>query len=430
MIIGFIPMKSYAMEGEYLPDGIRELQKYGAIKGTLLPDGTHDLKLFNALSRQEATLIICRLLDKNADNDINNTYVAPNEVVFSDVYNDYWKKVLKYAKAKGVANGIGGGKFAPTNSITAQQFLTMILRAVGYQDNIDFTYDNAYETGNEKKLGYGFLAPFKDVPLSRAVAFSYMYNAFIGNRKDGTTVKKFAGYGDEPSNDNQPTVITEPTIAYSIPKGFEQALYTRNGKERCFYIDKFSATPNSEWVNKNNYYIKPTNSTTYIKLSKYNEYPITMEADETTVKIIVGSGENKKNPPLYAISEGFLVRTFEKIPTTELKPNIKILNCQISPTIFKVRLSSDMDGCKEDAFIFVADNGELFKTRNVGGIKACNDMSGYTDTRVYELLKRGVGITIKWNPDHEYSYYDIKGNTEDKTSTAKCTELIIRKHVD
>ena len=51
---------------------------------------------------------------------------------FADIQSDNWgAKDANIAKDKGIAAGVGDGKFAPDEMITASQFATLILRNMG-----------------------------------------------------------------------------------------------------------------------------------------------------------------------------------------------------------------------------------------------------------------------------------------------------------
>ena len=58
---------------------------------------------------------------------------------------------MGFAFAKGYTKGISQTRFDPTAAMTATQYLTFILRALGYVDGIDFEWNAAWEFSD--KLG-------------------------------------------------------------------------------------------------------------------------------------------------------------------------------------------------------------------------------------------------------------------------------------
>jgi len=62
----------------------------------------------------------------------NSVYVvAHNEVSFADVQSHWSKPFVGLAAAKGLINGVGGGKYAPDKSVTRAEFAAMLVNALG-----------------------------------------------------------------------------------------------------------------------------------------------------------------------------------------------------------------------------------------------------------------------------------------------------------
>lgn len=51
---------------------------------------------------------------------------------------------MGYAYSKGYTNGVDAKHFGPNNTVSAAQFLTFLLRALGYKDGTDFTWDSPW----------------------------------------------------------------------------------------------------------------------------------------------------------------------------------------------------------------------------------------------------------------------------------------------
>lgn len=116
------------------------LNKLGLFNGTGTDsDGNPVFGLENKLSRQEATTLLVRILGKEteAKNELAN-------IPFTDV--DEWAKpYVGYAYNHGLVNGLGETIFGSGNPISATEYLTLILRALGYNDKQgDFVWNAAW----------------------------------------------------------------------------------------------------------------------------------------------------------------------------------------------------------------------------------------------------------------------------------------------
>jgi len=58
---------------------------------------------------------------------------------------DTANKYVAYGYTKGYTNGISTTLFGPYNAVTAEQFMTFVLRALGYKDNTDFVWKQALD---------------------------------------------------------------------------------------------------------------------------------------------------------------------------------------------------------------------------------------------------------------------------------------------
>ena len=115
------------------------LYNLGLFNGTGTEDGKPVFGLENKLSRQEATALLVRLLGKEAEaqKEISDT-------PFTDV-DDWAKPYVGYAYNHGIVNGIGETSFGSANPISATEYLTLILRALGHDDKQgDFLWDSAW----------------------------------------------------------------------------------------------------------------------------------------------------------------------------------------------------------------------------------------------------------------------------------------------
>ncbi len=96
------------------------LQSEGLLRGN-----EKGLDLLKPLTRIEATAMLVRAMGYEDIPTSGTSY-------FADIQSDNWgAKYANIAKDKGIAAGVGDGKFAPDEMITASQFATLILRNMG-----------------------------------------------------------------------------------------------------------------------------------------------------------------------------------------------------------------------------------------------------------------------------------------------------------
>lgn len=91
----------------------------GDEKGNFNPD--------KIVSRAEMATIVCRMLGQTAN--------LPKANVFTDVPMAYWaNEYIGKAAELGIVTGYPGGKFGPSDPVTYEQAVTMIVRAIGEED--------------------------------------------------------------------------------------------------------------------------------------------------------------------------------------------------------------------------------------------------------------------------------------------------------
>lgn len=112
----------------------------GLFKGVgLKADGSPDYALDRGLSRQEAVTMLVRLLGAEQE-ALAGGYSLP----FTDV--DEWARpYVGYAYANGLTNGLSETVFGGAQPVTAAQYLTFVLRAIGYSSGAQFDWATAWE---------------------------------------------------------------------------------------------------------------------------------------------------------------------------------------------------------------------------------------------------------------------------------------------
>lgn len=114
------------------------LQNLNLFRGSEADDGSVSFDLDRAPTRAEAVTMLVRLLGAEAEATAR-TWSTP----FTDL-PDWAKPYVGYAYAKGLTNGVGGSLFGANDPATAAQYLTFLLRALGYRDGTDFSWSSPW----------------------------------------------------------------------------------------------------------------------------------------------------------------------------------------------------------------------------------------------------------------------------------------------
>ena len=102
-------------------------------------DGSPDYALERGLSRQEAVTMLVRLLGAEQE-ALAGGYAVP----FADV-DDWARPYVGYAYANGLTNGLSDTVFGGAQPVTATQYLTFVLRAIGYSSGSQFDWASAWK---------------------------------------------------------------------------------------------------------------------------------------------------------------------------------------------------------------------------------------------------------------------------------------------
>lgn len=165
----------------------KELWSKGILKGN---DGVFDLD--KPLTRAQGAIMIVRLLGKEEEAKTKNLPCK-----FTDVpqWASYY---VSYAAANGIVKGYSETKFGSDDALSANQYLTLVLRAMGYDDSKgDFSWDRAAEKALEVKIiGDSCKEQYmrSNVFMRDNVAV-ISWSALTAAGKDGTTLESKNTYG-------------------------------------------------------------------------------------------------------------------------------------------------------------------------------------------------------------------------------------------
>jgi len=122
------------------PDAASRLHSLGLFQGVgQNSDGTPDFALNQVPTRAQAITMFVRLIGAS-----DAAHVGTWQTPFTDV-PEWARPYVGYAYANGLTNGIGPTTFGSNHAIPVSQYLTFILRALGYTSGTDFQWDRAWE---------------------------------------------------------------------------------------------------------------------------------------------------------------------------------------------------------------------------------------------------------------------------------------------
>lgn len=116
------------------------LNALGLFKGVgTKRDGSPNYDLGRTPTRNEAVTMLVRLLGKEEE-----ALAGEWETPFADVA-EWAEPYVGYAYNNGLTGGISPTEFGGENNVTAAQYMTFVLRALGYSSETDFAWNNPWE---------------------------------------------------------------------------------------------------------------------------------------------------------------------------------------------------------------------------------------------------------------------------------------------
>lgn len=136
-----LPASAATAEAQKAANSLYELGLFQGV-GTLA-NGKPDFDLDGTATRAQAAVMLVRLL--GAEQEAKSRHYKHPFTDVSAWANDY----VGYAKVKNITSGVSATKFGSDSRITSSQFVTLVLRALGYS-NVD--YRNPAPTANAAGL--------------------------------------------------------------------------------------------------------------------------------------------------------------------------------------------------------------------------------------------------------------------------------------
>ncbi len=152
------------------------LKEVGVLEGI-----NGDLKLEDNLRRQDAVVLVARL---HGAEEEAKAY-SPEGLKFTDFKDPYYRPIIKWAVDKGLVEGHTEERFGFNEDVTAQQYATILLRALGYNDKV--ATKEGYEKALEEAKALGILEGVKvedATVVTRGLMAEMTFNALGVKMKD------------------------------------------------------------------------------------------------------------------------------------------------------------------------------------------------------------------------------------------------------
>lgn len=157
------------------------LYELGLFKGT---DSGYELD--KTLTREQAVTILVRLLGEE-----ENVLSAEFDEVFTDVDSSRWSyPYIMYCYENNITKGTGEDTFSPEDEVTAEQFVTLVMRLMGYEDTepsnalTESVYIGMLNTQVVRELD-------KSANFLRDDMVYVVYRSLMCNMSDGTRLADF-----------------------------------------------------------------------------------------------------------------------------------------------------------------------------------------------------------------------------------------------
>ena len=257
--------------------------------GLFLGDENGDYMLDNSLTRAQGMTIVVRMLGAEAEAKEN---AATYETPFTDV-PEWAAPYVGYAYVNGHTPGTGATTFTPDKELTDYEYLTWVLRALGYKDGEDaqFMWNNPYELAVEA----GLIADTEaNAEFVRANAVDIFWNALeaeivVADEADDTTAaEEDTTVADDTTAAEEETTVAddttaaeeETTVADDTTAAEEDDVYTLADKlieEGVFTAEQYEA---AKLIQKEG---KPADDTTAAEAETTVADDTTAAEEETTV---------------------------------------------------------------------------------------------------------------------------------------------------
>lgn len=171
-----LPLSARAA-AESIEEMAESLSAIGIIKGTGVDEnGKPEYGLRSKSTRLEAIVMLVRLLGKEGEALAN-----PLQHPFNDV-PAWGYPYVGYAYSNGLTSGTGNAMFGSTSLIDSKQYITFVLRAMGYSSDSDFKWNEPWVLSS--KLGFAKSFNSESTSITKASIVEITYGALFSKVKD------------------------------------------------------------------------------------------------------------------------------------------------------------------------------------------------------------------------------------------------------
>ena len=153
LMIAAMPLNVIAASNLNVPNGQRaaeSLSHLGLFMGTgINPDGTLDFALNRQPTRLETAIMFVRLIGGSEE-----AYSRSWSVPFTDVPS-WGLPYIGYAVHNNLVFGVGPTRFGSNDIATSYQFITLVLRALGYTSGVHFDWQTPWILSDQKGITNG-----------------------------------------------------------------------------------------------------------------------------------------------------------------------------------------------------------------------------------------------------------------------------------
>ncbi len=150
LAVMLMPVNYAAGNADEALEAAQALNAFGLFSGTGTDaQGNPIYELERQPTRQEAITMLVKLVG-GAEESSKGGWETP----FTDV-DDWARNWVGYAYAKGLTAGTSATTFGANEKTTAAQFLTFVLKALGYDATTDFSWDNAWPLAEQVGISKG-----------------------------------------------------------------------------------------------------------------------------------------------------------------------------------------------------------------------------------------------------------------------------------
>ena len=241
MMVSLVPMSRASDTGSQ--EAAAALYELGLFLGTGTDaNGKPIFELGRIMNRNEAVTMLVRLLGK-----IDEAKSGRWDTPFTDLA-EWVEPIVGYAYENGLTSGQSSDCFGGYASVTASQYITFVLRALGYRSGVDFQWDAAWELSDRLGITNGNYNRGNNGDFTRgdAAVVSYAALHVTRNGSDKTLLETL----DIGSNSN-----SEPD------SDLLQPIYTRGEYQWIFHVNITNDTSETLHLEKLQIFMKNAGTT-------------------------------------------------------------------------------------------------------------------------------------------------------------------------